>query len=136
MPTTVTKNVQDAAYATVGVGVLGYQQAQVRRRDAQAKLGSLARDARSQAEATADAAQGFLSDRADDAKATIRPALATLTDWAEQAATEIGSRVEPIVQEVRERLEPFVDRVQAKVNDLTGKAGTNGTAKATRAGRA
>jgi hypothetical protein len=41
------KTATDTAYIVVGVGVLGFQQAQVKRRDAVARVGSLRKDARS-----------------------------------------------------------------------------------------
>ena len=36
----IRKTLTDAGYVTVGLGVLGYQQAQVRRREIQSRLGS------------------------------------------------------------------------------------------------
>ena len=39
MPIEIRKTLTDAGYVAVGLGVLGYQQAQVRRRELQQRLG-------------------------------------------------------------------------------------------------
>lgn len=46
----IRKTATDAAYITVGVGVLGYQQAQVRRRELTKALGSSVDEVRSRIE--------------------------------------------------------------------------------------
>lgn len=48
MATDVRKLAQDAAYVTVGVGVLTFQRAQVARREARARLESQLKEARQQ----------------------------------------------------------------------------------------
>lgn len=50
MATDVRKLVQDAAYVTVGVGVLAFQRAQVARREARARIESAVSDVRSRVE--------------------------------------------------------------------------------------
>ncbi len=47
MDVNLRKTATDTAYVFVGVGVLGFQQAQVKRRDAAARVGTIGKDARS-----------------------------------------------------------------------------------------
>jgi vacuolar-type H+-ATPase subunit E/Vma4 len=81
----IRKTLQDAAYVTVGFGVITFQQAQVRRREAKARVDAQRREARRFVESQAREALG----RA----VTVR--------------TEVLQRVEPLVgqlQTVPERL--------------------------------
>ncbi|MSO38755.1 MAG: hypothetical protein EXQ69_11010, partial [Acidimicrobiia bacterium] len=59
----VRKNATDAMYVVVGVGVLGYQQVQVRRREATTRFDGMARNTRegidSQAEALGTRTDGW-----------------------------------------------------------------------------
>jgi hypothetical protein len=54
MDVNLRKTATDTAYIVVGVGVLGFQQAQVRRRDAQARVATLRREARDSLRARTD----------------------------------------------------------------------------------
>ena len=58
MDVNLRKTATDTAYVVVGVGVLGFQQAQVKRRDAVARVSAIGRDARS----TLTAGTGTLTD--------------------------------------------------------------------------
>ena len=114
---TVKKNVQDAAYIAVGVGVLGAQQAQSRAGDAKDMLGStakdVAQDASSAAGTGASAARERLEAFAHDVRERVEPVIA-----------RIEERVEPIIGEVEARVEPVLDQVltTAKAIAATGTA--------------
>lgn len=110
----VPKAIQDAAYVTVGVGVLAFQQTQVRRREAQAAL-----------PAQVDKARSRLTRQARDVRAK-----------AEAFGTDVRGRVEPVVGDVKVRVEPLVDQLQT-VPAQVRQAVEAGTARARElAGRA
>jgi hypothetical protein len=54
MDVNIRKTATDTAYVFVGVGVLGFQQAQVKRRDAVAKVNTIGKDARTSLSAQTD----------------------------------------------------------------------------------
>ena len=54
MDVNLRKTATDTAYVFVGVGVLGFQQAQVKRRDAVAKVSTIGKDARTSVSAQTD----------------------------------------------------------------------------------
>jgi hypothetical protein len=95
----IRKSIQDAAYVTVGFGVITFQQAQVRRREATARLESRTRDART-----------YVGTRARDAY-----------DRATGVRTVVRQVVEPVVDEVRQRVEPVVGQVKTRVEPLVGQ---------------
>jgi hypothetical protein len=75
------KSLTDAGYVTIGIAVLGVQQAQVRRRDLQQRLTN---------------SGGCLNARARDGRARIE---------------SLQQTVDGIAQSVRGRIEPVVDQV-------------------------
>jgi hypothetical protein len=87
----VRKTLEDAAYITVGVGVIAFQQAQVRRREVQAALEKQARETKS-----------FLESRAQNGKGKL-----------EGVAKDVSGRVEPLVGDLRQRVEPLVEQIQS-----------------------
>ncbi|HEX6310956.1 MAG TPA: hypothetical protein VF152_04970 [Acidimicrobiia bacterium] len=110
----ITKTIQDAAYVTVGVGVQAFQQAQVRRREAQAALPV----------------------QLEKAKTTVSRQAQDVKDTAVAFSTEVRERVEPFVGDVKGRVEPLVEQLQtvpaqvmqaveagaARARDLVGRA--------------
>lgn len=98
MPATdVRKLVQDAAYVSVGVGVLAFQKAQVARREAQAILERQVKETRE----TAKGAQQRL----------------------ESTVGDVRSRIEPLADQVQQRLpEPIVKLVEAGRSRLQSNA--------------
>ena len=78
------KTLTDTAYVTVGLGVLGFQQAQVRRRELQQRL--------------ADSG-GCLNARARDGRAHLE----TFQHTAEGIAQSVRDRIEPVVDQVVEQ---------------------------------
>ena len=97
----IRKTIQDAAYTTVGVGVLAFQQAQVRRREAQADL-----------EAQAKKARTTIERQAKDVRSQVESATKDARVKARQLGAEVRERVEPIVGDVKERVEPLVEQLQ------------------------
>jgi hypothetical protein len=97
----IPKTVQDAAYVTVGVGVLAFQQAQVRRREAQADL-----------EAQVQKARGAIARQAKDAKSSLETATKDVCSSLETAAKDVRTKAEALGSDVRVRVEPIVDQLQ------------------------
>ena len=87
----VRKTLEDAAYITVGVGVIAFQQAQVRRREVQATVEKQAKEAKS-----------FLESRTADGKVKL-----------EGVAKDVSGRVEPLVGDLRQRVEPLAEQIQS-----------------------
>jgi hypothetical protein len=121
MPFDLRKTLTDAGYVTVGLGVLGYQRAQVGRRELQAKLGSTG---------------GCLNARAVDGKArldTLQQSVGEKTlglrglrdrietqarsanGWAQELGSQVKDRIEPVVEQV-------VDQVGTRVKTITNRA--------------
>lgn len=106
------KSATDAAYIAVGVGVLGFQQAQVRRRETQATVERWVKDLRAGAE-----------ELAGDPRQRVEPVV-----------EELRNRVEPVVEQLQalpEQLAKAIDAARARGKSLTGSAPTS-TAKAAR----
>jgi hypothetical protein len=81
----VRKTATDAGYVAIGIGVLAFQQAQVRRRELQQRLGETG---------------GCLGSRSREA-----------LDWAQDLGSQVKDRIEPVVGQVVERAQ----RVQTVV---------------------
>jgi hypothetical protein len=99
----VRKTITDAGYIAIGLGVMGFQQAQSRRRELQERL---------------EGASGCIAERARDARGQI-----------EGLAGELGQRVEPIKDQVEgrlgdlpERVTKAVEPVRTRVQQLVGSA--------------
>ena len=98
------KTAADAAYIAVGAGVLGFQQAQVRRKEAGERLSTIAKDAQSVVETQAASIRSLVTDGAsgglDTATSTIK-------------GLDPRQWVEPVVGDVRERVEPVIAQIKA-----------------------
>jgi hypothetical protein len=100
------KTATDAAYIAVGAGVLGFQQAQVRRREARAGLERRANDVKAAAGTLQATVTGVGSDLAGRA--------VELKDKAAELATvDPRTLVEPVVEELRNRVEPVIEQLKA-----------------------
>jgi hypothetical protein len=93
----VTDLARDAAYVAVGLGVLGYQRAQVERVDLQNRL-------------TQDLA---LDQRIDDVRHRVAKGIAQIDDLAESAAHFVETTLQPI----EEKLPPTVTQLTAKARE-------------------
>lgn len=116
----IRKTLQDAAYVTVGLGVVTFQQAQVRRRETTARIEGQAREARRAVEDQAREARRFLEARARDARDRAATAGGEVVQLVEPVVTELRQRVEPltgqvvepVIGELRERVEPWAGQLQ------------------------
>ena len=117
------KTAADAAYIVVGVGVLSFQQAQVRRREAGVRLDTLRKDARSTLETQAESlkahagnlkghatglkghADGIgstLGNTVGTAKGNVKGSLSTATDGITNAAGSVTTAVGTVTTQVRD----------------------------------
>jgi hypothetical protein len=99
----VRKTLTDAGYIAIGLGVMGFQQAQVRRRELQERL---------------ESASGCVAERVRDARGQVTG-----------LASELGTKVEPLVEQVQDRLGDLPEQAQkavehgrARVQQLVGSA--------------
>jgi hypothetical protein len=109
------KTLTDTAYVTVGIGVLGVQQAQVRRRELQQRiagtdgcLGSRARDGQARIESVQQTVDGL----ARTVRGHIGSGARSATDWAQEIGGAVRDRIEPVVDQVVEQ----ALRVQTVIN--------------------
>ena len=108
------KTAADTAYIVVGVGVLGFQQAQVRRREAESKLGNLRRDARSAIGSQA----GTMKSRADELTGSLTSsveAFGTQLKGRAGAVRTVDPRhwIEPVVGDIKVRVEPVLEHLRS-----------------------
>jgi hypothetical protein len=121
MPIDIRKTVTDAGYVTVGLGVLGFQQAQVRRRELLTRLGNTggclnarAVDGKARLEtlqqSVGEKAQGLrgLRDR-------IETQARSANGWAQELGSQVKDRIEPVVGQV-------VDQVGGRVKSIGNRA--------------
>lgn len=95
----VRKTVTDAGYVAIGLGLMGVQQAQARRRALTARLRG---------------SGGCVADRGRD----IERRAAAARDLAEERVRTTVSRVQELGSEIGSRVEPIVEQVQAQVAQL------------------
>jgi hypothetical protein len=97
------KTAADAAYIAVGAGVLGFQQAQVRRKEAGERLTAMAKDTQSAVETQAASIRSIVTDGAtgsiDSAKATIKGL--DPRQWVEPVIGDVRQRVEPVIEQLK-----------------------------------
>ncbi len=93
----VTDLARDAAYVAVGLGVLGYQRAQVQRVELQNRL-----------------SQDFsLDQRTDDVRQGVAKAFQQIDDLAESAAHFVETTLQPL----EEKLPPTVSQLTSKARE-------------------
>lgn len=86
---TVQKTLQEAAYVAVGVGVLGFQRAQVRRQEVRKQLAA----------------------RRDELGTQVE----TYVGEYRTKLAELAGRVEPVVKELEQRIEPVLDDIEGRL---------------------
>ncbi len=109
----VAQRAEDAAYTAVGVGVLGFQQAQVRRRAVQTRLAAATRDARVQAASLTGDARSAAETFGTEVKGRVEPVVSRLAE-----------RIDPVVTDVRSRVEPVLEQLAANVRRVVGATPT------------
>jgi len=103
MPKSAQKSLTDAGYIAVGLGVMGFQQAQIRARAAQKRVTE---------------AGTCLAGRAREVRSTLDTQTQTARTQAETQVRNTVARAEAFRTEVEKRVEPVVGQVQAQLNDL------------------
>jgi hypothetical protein len=106
----VRKTVTDAGYIAIGLGVMGYQQTQIRRRELTTKLGAVP----GKVEERGREVQGFLA----EGTRQIGARGAAARGRAEEQVKATVSRVQELGDEVSKLVEPVVEQVQSQLGDL------------------
>ncbi|HEV7524498.1 MAG TPA: hypothetical protein VGP92_06005 [Acidimicrobiia bacterium] len=129
MPTNAQKTLTDAGYIAVGLGVMGFQQAQARARAARGRVSEVgdcvagrARNLRSTIDAQTQTAR-------TQAETQVRNTVSRAGAQASALRDEVGKRVEPVVGQVQaqlgdlpERVVQAMEPVAARVRELAGNA--------------
>jgi phage-related protein len=123
----VTKNIKDAGYIAVGAGVIGFQQAQVRRREISSEVTRRAQDARTCAEGQLASIRSQVTTQSNEVRSSVEGqalgaweratsgisgVTGSISDGATGLADDVRELVEPVVGEARVRVEPLVEQLQ------------------------
>jgi hypothetical protein len=128
----VRKTVTDAGYIAIGLGVMGYQQGQTRRRELAGKLGTVP----ARFEERGREVQGFLAEgtrqigaRGVAARTRAEDQVRSTVTRVQELGGEVTKRVEPVIEQVQaqlgelpERVVQVIEPVAAKVRERTGSA--------------
>jgi hypothetical protein len=125
MPTNAKKTLTDTGYIAVGLGVMGFQQAQIRARAARERVtevgGCLAARGRD--------ARRALDNQRQTARTQAQTQVRNTVARAGALRDELGKRVEPVVGQVQtqlgelpERVVQAMEPVAARVRELAGNA--------------
>ena len=138
MDVNIRKTATDTAYVLVGVGVLGFQQAQVKRRDAAARVSTIRRDARSSLAHQTDSIKArtngcaratgcatSFGDFGSTVTGTVGNLGSTVTGTVGTTLEAVGSQVkagagiadprgwaEPVVGDLKVRVEPVLEQLR------------------------
>jgi len=128
----VRKSFVDAGYITVGLGVMGFQQAQVRRRQLQQRASDAGTCVVTRVRGLQDQVQTqgrALDARARDAKQRAEGAVNETVTRAHGLASEVTARVEPVFVQVQstaaelpERVAQAIEPVAARVRERMNSA--------------
>lgn len=129
------KTAADAAYIAVGAGVLGFQQAQVRRKEAGERLATIAKDAQSVVETQAASIRSLVTDGANGTVDTATTTVKGLDprQWVEPVIGDVRQRVEPVIEQLKglsvsvpvqvpEQLNKAVEVGKARVQSFRGQS--------------
>ena len=130
------KTAADAAYIAVGAGVLGFQQAQVRRREAGDRIATIAKDAQDLLGSQTEALRTRVTDTATSGIDTATTTLKTLNprQWVEPVIGDVKQRVEPVIEQLKgisvtapvqglpEQLTKVVEVGKARVQSFRGQS--------------
>jgi hypothetical protein len=103
MPTNAKKTLTDVGYIAVGLGVMGFQQAQTRARASRERVWEVG---------------GCLAGRAREARHTIDTQTQTARTQAEAQVRHTVARAGALRDELGKRVEPVVGQVQAQLGDI------------------
>jgi hypothetical protein len=129
------KTAADAAYIAVGAGVLGFQQAQVRRKEAGERIATIAKDAQSVVETQAASIRSLVTDGANGVGDTATTTIKGLDprQWVEPVIGDVRQRVEPVIEQLKgvtvnvpaqipEQLNKAVEVGKARVQSFRGQS--------------
>lgn len=139
----VKKSIQDAGYIAVGAGVIGFQQAQVRRRELTSRVSTTAERARSCVETGVGSARDQMTGRAESARARITDqagqtrdqitdqaelvrdqisaSVASTTGAARDGAAGLSHRAADLGEDARELVNPLVVEIKLRVDPLVSQ---------------
>ena len=103
----IRKTVTDAGYVTVGIGVLAFQQAQVRRRELQKRLGETGGCLNARAtdgKARLETLQQTVGEKTTGLRGRIETGARSANDWAQELGVTVKDRIEPVVGQVVEQV--------------------------------
>jgi hypothetical protein len=103
MPTNAPKTLTDAGYIVVGLGVMSFQQAQIRARAARDRASEIG---------------GCLAGRAREVRTSFDTQTQTARTQAESQVRSTVARASALRDELGKRVEPVVGQVQAQLGDL------------------
>ena len=125
MPTNAKKTLTDAGYIAVGLGVMGFQQAQIRVRSARERVS----DAGTCFAGRARDVQTKVGTHTQSARSQAEVQVRHTVVRASELRDELNKRVEPVVGQVQaqlgdlpERVVQAMEPVAARVRELTGSA--------------
>jgi hypothetical protein len=125
MPTNAKKTLTDAGYIAVGLGVMGFQQAQTRARAARGHVS----EAGSCVAGRARDVRGKLGTQTKTARTQAESQVRQTVERAGAFKDELGKRVEPVVGQVQaqlgdlpERVVQAMEPVAARVREIAGNA--------------
>jgi len=97
------KTAADAAYIAVGAGVLGFQQAQVRRREAGERIATVAKDTQQLVTEQATVLRSRVSDTANSGLDNATETIKTLDprQWVDPIIGDVRGRVEPAIEQIK-----------------------------------
>jgi hypothetical protein len=116
MPIEIRKTLTDAGYVVVGLGVLGYQQAQVRRRELQQRLGSTGGCLNARAvdgKTKLDTLQQTVGEKTQGLRDTIETQARSANGWAQELGAQVKERIEPVIGQV---VDQVGERVKLRSN--------------------
>ena len=114
----VRQRAEGAAYTAVGVGVLGFQQAQARGRAASARLATIGREAKGRAASLTKDARAAAESLGTEVKQRVEPVV-----------DRLGERVDPLVADVRARVAPVLESLSGTARRTAGATGTKATSR-------
>jgi hypothetical protein len=117
----IRKTLVDAGYIAIGLGVMGYQQAQERGRTLRARVSAAVDRAENCTTERARQAQAFVTDAASgvsDLAGNARADTRVARDRAEEQVRATVARAGELRSEVAKRVEPVVEQVQSQLGEL------------------
>jgi DNA anti-recombination protein RmuC len=116
--TDVTKTLKDAAYITIGMGVIAFQKAQVARNDLSRQFEG--ESAKLQAQ-VADVLR-VVEAQVEEARGTFQAQLLVTQSQLQRLAADLEERLAPVAQDVEARLDEIEVRLPEQVQALVKQA--------------